>query len=142
MFGFLRNVKQIRLFELVLVVLVSGLLQACAVNPVSQAETAPQKALAVYGSLVIGVEQIAALVAPDTLPDNVQSRLIAVGERAGALAKAGLRAYTEVEAARAAFVADSSQQGRLSAALNSLSQWVTQAEPVVSELRGAIRGAQ
>jgi len=88
------------------------------------------------------VEQIAELLRPDTLPDDVQSRLIAVSERSAALATAGLAAYNQAQTARAQFEADASTQGRLNAALINLDSWVTRADPVVDDLKSAIRGAQ
>lgn len=118
-------------------------ISACAqFNPIAQANTVEQKALAAYGSLVIGVEQIAELVRPRTLPSDVQARLIALGEKSGALAKSGLAAYNEAQSARAAFVTNAGSEGRLTAAVNSLDRWVTDAEPVVTDLKSAIRGAQ
>lgn len=109
-------------------------LAACALNPISQAQTVEQKALAAYGSLTIGVEQIAALVQPRTLPANVQSCLIAVGQKAGAAAKTGLAAYNEAQAARAQFVVDAATQGRFTTAVNSLDGWITSAGPLLDQL--------
>jgi hypothetical protein len=124
-------------------ILFLGLAVGCAqFNPIARADTTQQKALAAYGSLVIGVEQISELLRPDTLPDNVQERLIALAERSAALASAGLAAYNQAEEARADFAADVAAEGRLTAALNNLDGWVTRAEPVVNDLKAAIRGAQ
>ena len=132
-----------RAFAQVWIALALVAISACAAfNPISRAETVEQKALAAYGSLVIGVEQIAELLRPDTLPDDVQSRLIAVSERSAALATAGLAAYNQAQTARAQFEADASTQGRLNAALINLDSLVTRADPVVDDLKSAIRGAQ
>lgn len=114
-------------------------LAACALNPVNQAETVEQKALAAYGSLVIGVEQIAKLVQPGTLPDSVQRCLISVGESAGSIAKQGLAAYNAAQDARSKFQTDAAEQGRVMAAVGSLDRWITEAGPVVDKLPSAVK---
>jgi hypothetical protein len=119
------------------------LVAACAAyNPIRQAETSQQKALAAYGSVTILVEQIANLLEPDTLPDNVQERLIQAAEVGGRTAVTGLNVYLEAEAARVAFEADAAQSGRLTAALTNLDTWVTRADAVIADLKTTIRGAQ
>jgi hypothetical protein len=133
----------LRKFADVWVALAIVTIAACAqFNPIAQAETVQQKALAAYGSVTIGVEQIAALLAPDTLPDNVQTPLIAAAEKGGAFAKAGLKAYTEAEAATAAFKVDAAEQGRFNATMASLDSWLTKSGPVIDDLKAALRGAQ
>lgn len=116
---------------------------ACAqFNPITQAETSQQRALAAYGTVTIMVEQIAALLAPDTLPDRVQERLIVAATSGEAVARAGLIAYNEAEAARAAFVADATQQGRLNAAITRLDSWATQAAVTIDAIKAVLREAQ
>jgi drug/metabolite transporter superfamily protein YnfA len=116
---------------------------ACAqFNPISKAETSQQRALAAYGTVTIMVEQIAALLAPDTLPDRVQERLIVAATSGAAVARAGLLAYNEAESARAAFVADSTQQGRLNAALSSLDAWATDASTTIEAMKTIMREAR
>lgn len=110
------------------------------VNPVARAETVDQKALAAYGAVTIGVEQIAALLKPGTLPDSIEAKMVVLAENATAFATEGLEAYWQAQNERDAFAQDSSDAGRLNTVLNNLDNWVTRADGVISDLNKARKG--
>lgn len=116
---------------------------ACAqFNPVAQADTTQQKALAAYGTVTIMVEQIAALVEPGTLPAPIQARLIDAGLKGGTVAKEGMKIYLEADAARVAFEASAAQQGKLVTTVDSLESWIDRASLVIDDMKTVLRGAQ
>lgn len=116
---------------------------ACAaINPIGQAVTVEQKALAAYGSVTIVIEQIAAVLEPDTLPDSVQRVLVNAAERGGAVAKAGLVAYDQAQQARADFAAGRATEGALLTAVSSLESWIKDADQTAGDLQAALRGAR
>ena len=110
-------------------------------NAVKAGDTIEQRALAAYASITIGIEQIAALLEPGTLPDDLEAKLVVVADRAHDFAREGLEYYWQAENERAAF-ADGTRgtPDQLEYVLEQLDGWVTRAGPVLSDIQSAKKG--
>lgn len=120
-----------------------ALLAGCAGSPVQVAQTTQQKAYALYGTFVIVEEQAVKLTAPTSnLTPAVKTTIINSMQRAQPVVDSMLAANQKAEAAKADFEAKKLDQPAFQIVVDNLGNWVAQAEPLVTSLVSAVKGAQ
>ena len=127
----------------ILAVAITAIGVACAVNPISRAETSEQKVYAVYGTWVIVEEEVANLLTDDSaLSDSARLSLANAAERARPVMSSLLDAYNQYEAVRAQFEAQTTTEEKLQLALDDLDSWVVRAQTLVQNFKQAEREAR
>jgi hypothetical protein len=128
---------------LLLCALFALLAAACQTpNPVAVAETAEQKAFAIYGTYVVFSEQAAILAATPTIPASVRLGLVNAEGAAKPSADALKAAYDQAVAIAKEVAVGTSPQERYTIALTNLNRWITDASPTINALKAAVEGAR
>lgn len=129
--------------DIVLSLLVVTFVTACVNSPIQVAQTVEQKAYATYGTFVIVEEQAVKLTASaSTLSPQVKSSIINAMQRAQPAVDTMMSGFNQYQTARADFEAQKIGQPAFQVVVDNLGKWVTQAEPLVTNLQSAVRGAK
>ena len=130
------------IFRTALVLTVLATLGACAsLNPVSKADTAEQKAYALYGTFVVFEEQAAKLVSSSEVPENVKQALRDADKAAKPAADSLLDGVQQVLTVKRELAAGTTTNEKLSIAVANLAGWYASAKPKVESLVSAVKGA-
>jgi hypothetical protein len=130
-----------RLLTIPLLIL-SSIIAGCASNPLKEAETAEQKAFAVYGTFVVAEETAAKLVLAPGVPANVKEALRRADREAKPAADALLAAAQEVILVRRELAAGTTTEQKLQIATTNLLMWYESARPKVQALVDVIKGVE
>lgn len=115
-------------------------LSACATiaGPYKAAETAEQKAFALYGTFVVFEERGAAIVTDRRIDLDARRAIQRADARAKPVADSLLDAALEVQSVREQLDASDND---LETVTRNLEGWITRFEPLVAELVRAVKGA-
>lgn len=123
--------------------LVAVALVGCAGSPIQVAQTAEQKAYAVYGTFVIAEEQAVKLTAPSSnLSPTAKGAIIAASQKAQPAVDTLLNGLGQYNTARADFEAAKIDKPAFQVVVDKLGGWVAQAQILVGNLTVAIKGAR
>ena len=116
-------------------------LQGCATiaGPYNAAETAEQRAFALYGTFVVFEERGAAIINDQTIDVDARRAIQRADAAAKPVADSMLEAALAVNDVRNQLDAP---EGTLVTVTNNLENWVDRFEPLVTNLLNAIRGAK
>lgn len=118
-------------------------LTACGtLNPLSHAQTAEQKAYALYGEFVVVEEQAATAVQSADVPVNVRHSIAAADAAAKPVADELLKSAALVKGIREELAAGHSTEEKLVIATASLQRWYTELSQQLPRLANAVRGAR
>lgn len=131
------------LYPLVVVALVISL-GACttlrSINPFENAHNVPLKALASYGTYVVGVETAAKLKQDPSIPRELVDKLAALERDAGPVADGLYDAAVEVLVIKQQLAAGATTEERLAIASAELDGWVASAVPKMNKFFAAVNG--
>lgn len=125
------------LFLLAVVLLLA--LNACGHTPVKSAQTADQKAFALYGTFVVYEEVGAKLVQSAEVPASVKAVMRTADATAKPIADKLLDASLEVIQIQREIAAGASTQDKLAIANANLARWYQEAEPKIAALVSAVK---
>lgn len=118
-------------------------LSACGtLNPLSHAQTAEQKAYALYGEFVVVEEQAAAAVQDPAVPSNVRHAIAAADAAAKPVADELLKTAAVVKGIREDLAAGKTTEEKLVVATANLQRWYTELSQQLPRLADAVRGAK
>lgn len=125
------------------IVLVALLLQACSsFNPVKKADTAEQRAYALYGTFVILEEQAANLIDTGTLSNNAVIAIANADNRAKPAADSLQDAIAQYEQIKAQFASGQTTRDQVDIAATNLEGWIDEASPLIETFRKTVEGAK
>lgn len=130
-----------RLVVLPLIILCS-IFSGCQHNPLKAAETAEQKAFALYGTFEVAETLAAKLVLAPEVPANVKQALRKADREAKPAADALLAAAEEVILIKRQLAAGETSEQKLQIASSNLLMWYTTARPKILHLIQVVEGAE
>lgn len=116
-------------------------LQSCATiaGPYKAAETAEQKAFALYGTFVVFEERGASIINDNRIDIDARRLIQRVDARAKPVADSTLEAALQVNEVRGEVGAS---ENKLATVTANLENWIMRFEPLVTELVAAVKGAK
>lgn len=130
--------KILFLLEFVAITALMTGLQACAdFNPIAQAKTTEQKALAVYGSYTIIKEQAAALYVDSATPQAVKDALKTSNDATAPTMENLYKAYLASQTIREELEAGVGTPERLAIATAHLGEWYVTAVPIFNDFKSS-----
>jgi hypothetical protein len=125
-----------------LMVVAAALVSACgSLNPIARAQTAEQKAYALYGEFVVLEEQVVAAVQNAQVPTNFRKALAEADSVAKPIADQLLDAAGAVRRIRAELDQGAKTEEKLLTATLNLQRWYDELVPQLQRLSGLVQGA-
>ena len=116
------------------------LLLACASSPISVAETAEQKAFALYGTFVTFQAAALQVVTDPATPQSVKRKIADAEARAKPVADNMLESARALMVIKAELAAGETTEDKLETATARLGVWVNQMVPLINGLIAALEG--
>ena len=115
----------------------------CSVNPISEAETAEQRAFAVYGIYVASAETAADIFQDPEIPQGVRDDVRELANRSRPLVEGMYEAAQLAREAREDFRSGGETTGiRVNATITNLETWIAQAQPIVDRFKRSVDEAR
>lgn len=124
-------------------VAVALLLSACGtLNPLSHAQTAEQKAYALYGEFVVVEEQAAAVVGDSSVPSTFRAAIVNADSAAKPVADSLLDAAVAAKSVRDDLAQGKSTDEKVAIATANLLQWYAALSEKLANLVSAVKEAR